>query len=168
MLGVSLLRFSPLLFGRIFVRELWMFTVVIGPMIFVALFVSNIITHLLPEKLVVKWMRSWPDSSFVRYVCLPIGGLIVLGNPRAYELGKLLKDKYKPSFYDATVSFCHPITAVFPYANSGELLFWIGAAYATVITKHSLMEFIFVYLGFSIFLMYFRGVTTAFLLNREA
>ena len=39
-----------------------------------------------------------------------------------------LPEKNKPAFYDAAVSFVHPITGIFPHANGGELFVWLGIA----------------------------------------
>ncbi|MGO0916374.1 PTS glucitol/sorbitol transporter subunit IIC [Clostridioides difficile] len=38
-----------------------------------------------------------------------------------YTFGRFLKEEHKAGFYDAAVSFVHPITGLFPHANAGEL-----------------------------------------------
>ena len=62
----------------------------------------------------------------------------MIPNPACYTFGRFLDEKYKPAFYDAAVSFVHPITGLFPHANAGELFVWTGisagvaeAGYAT-------------------------------------
>ncbi len=45
-----------------------------------------------------------------------------------YSFGKFLDEKYKPAFYDSAVSFVHPVTGLFPHANSGELFVYMGIA----------------------------------------
>jgi PTS system glucitol/sorbitol-specific IIC component len=61
-----------------------------------------------------------------RYTIFPVLAMFFLTNPMAYSFGKFLEEKYKPAFYDAAVSFCHPITGLFPHANAGELFVWLG------------------------------------------
>ena len=74
----------------------------------------------------------------LRYTLLPLMAVFFLANPACYTFGRFLDEKYKPAFYDAAVSFVHPITGLFPHANAGELFVWTGisagvaeAGYAT-------------------------------------
>ena len=53
---------------------------------------------------------------------------IFLTNPAQYTFGSFLKKEHKAAFYDASVSFCHPITGLFPHANAGELFVYMGIA----------------------------------------
>ena len=54
--------------------------------------------------------------------------LLFLGNPSCYTFGRFVEEKYKPAYYDACVSFVHPITGLFPHANAGELFVYMGIA----------------------------------------
>ena len=64
----------------------------------------------------------------LRYTVLPVLSMFFLCNPMAYTMGRFLDERYKPAFYDATVSFCHPITGLFPHANAGEYFVYGGIA----------------------------------------
>ena len=46
----------------------------------------------------------------------------------SYSFGRFVKEEYKPAFYDANVSFLHPVTGLFPHANAGELFVYMGIA----------------------------------------
>ena len=47
--------------------------------------------------------------------------ILFLGNPLCFTFGKFLDEKYKTAYYDACVSFLHPVTGLFPHANAAEL-----------------------------------------------
>ena len=34
-----------------------------------------------------------------------------------FTFGQFVEEKYKPAFYDAAVSFVHPVTGLFPHAS---------------------------------------------------
>ena len=48
--------------------------------------------------------------TILRYTLLPVMADIFLTNPAQYTFGRFLKKEHKAAFYDASVSFCHPIT----------------------------------------------------------
>lgn len=66
--------------------------------------------------------------TILRYTLLPILADIFLTNPSQYTFGRFVKEEHKAAFYDASVSFCHPITGLFPHANAGELFVYTGIA----------------------------------------
>ncbi len=73
----------------------------------------------------VQWSGRW---MITRYTLMPILALLVLTNPMCYTFGRFLRERHKPAFYDSAVSFAHPVTTFFPYANAGELFVWLGVA----------------------------------------
>ena len=74
--------------------------------------------------------RAAGKWALTRYTVLPVLAMFFLTNPMAYTFGTFLEEKHKPAFYDAAVSFCHPITGLFPHANPGEYFVWGGVLVA--------------------------------------
>jgi PTS system glucitol/sorbitol-specific IIC component len=74
--------------------------------------------------------RAAGRTFLTRYTVLPVLAMFFLTNPMAYTFGTFLDEKYKPAFYDSAVSFCHPITGLFPHANPGEYFVWGGVLVA--------------------------------------
>ncbi len=83
---------------------------------------------LIGEEKVEIWAKKASRNIITRYTIMPILAMFFLTNPMAYTFGKFLPERYKPAFYDSAVSFCHPITGLFPHANPGELFVYLGIA----------------------------------------
>ncbi|MGC8979484.1 PTS glucitol/sorbitol transporter subunit IIC [Caldisericum sp.] len=98
------------------------------PTVIVLMTAVYALTSLIGEDVVESWAKKASKSIFTRYTLMPIIAMFFLTNPMAYTFGKFLPERYKPAFYDAAVSFCHPITALFPHANPGELFVYLGIA----------------------------------------
>lgn len=88
-----------------------------------------------------------------------------------YTFGRFLKEENKPAFYDATVSFVHPIVGLFPHANAAESFVFLGIAqgFAKVANQTELaMRYFLV----GIIVILIRGLVTervyAFLAHRES
>ena len=90
-------------------------------------FVNSIIKLIGTEK-VENFAKKITRFAVLRYTLLPLMAVFFLGNPMCYTFGRFLEEKYKPAYYDAAVSFVHPITGLFPHANAGELFVWLGIA----------------------------------------
>ncbi len=88
----------------------------------------NSIIALIGEERVTKFAKKCTGNVFGRYLILPFLGVFFLGNPMMYTFGRFVEEKYKPGYFDATVSWCHPITGLFPHANAGELFVFLGIA----------------------------------------
>ena len=69
-------------------------------------------------------------------------------------------EKYKPAYYDSTVSFLHPVTGLFPHANSAELFIWLGVAqcFSKAGGEQSQLALMFLLTGLIVILM--RGFIT--------
>lgn len=100
-------------------------------------FVNSIIKIVGTDK-VENFAQKITKYTVLRYSLLPMLAVFFLANPACYTFGRFCKEEHKPAFYDAAVSFVHPITGLFPHANAGELFVWTGisagvaeAGYAT-------------------------------------
>ena len=98
------------------------------PTLIVLITAINALVQLIGVKRVEKLAKKMSRYLWGRYLVLPVLSLFFLTNPMAYSFGKFLPEKYKPAFYDAAVSFCHPITGLFPHANAGEIFVYMGVA----------------------------------------
>lgn len=88
----------------------------------------NALIVLIGEEKVYKAAKASTKYTITRYTVFPILAMFFLTNPMAYSFGRFLDEKYKPAFFDAAISFCHPITGLFPHANAGELFVYMGIA----------------------------------------
>lgn len=88
----------------------------------------NAIIKLVGEDRVEKFCMKITGNRLCRYMFLPLIGMICLGNPMAYTFGRFVDEKYKVPFFDAAISFCHPVLGFFPNANAGELFVYMGIA----------------------------------------
>ena len=90
----------------------------------------------------------------------------------ADTFGKFVKEEEKPAFYDAAVSFVHPVTGLFPYANAGELFVYLGIANGVTKAGFSQSSLAVRYFLVGIVVILIRGIVTErltkFMMAREA
>lgn len=94
------------------------------PLLMVMLTAMYAITTWIGEERVTNAVKWAGRFAVTRYTIMPFLAMLLLTNPMAYTFGRFLPERYKPAFYDAAVSFCHPITSLFPHANAGEIFVW--------------------------------------------
>ncbi|MQA10624.1 MAG: PTS sorbitol transporter subunit IIC [Pseudonocardiaceae bacterium] len=115
----------------------------------------------------VRWSGRW---WITRYTIMPVLAVLMLTNPICYSFGRFLPERYKPAFYDSAVSFVHPVTTFFPYANAGELFVWLGVANGVRELGQSEIPLALRYLLVGIVVIFIRGVVTeritAFMIKR--
>ena len=102
----------------------------------------------------------------VRYMVLPVLSVFFLTNPMCYTMGRFLPERYKPAFYDSAVSFVHPITGLFPHANSGELFVYLGIAAGITKLGFGLGDLAVRYLLVGMVVILIRGLVTEFITGR--
>ncbi|MDP4083769.1 MAG: PTS glucitol/sorbitol transporter subunit IIC [Bacillota bacterium] len=98
------------------------------PTLVVLLTFTHFIIKIVGEERVNRIIQFAAKYTLLRYTLMPILSVLLLTNPMAYTFGRFLPEKQKPAFYDSAVSFVHPVTSLFPYANAGELFVYIGIA----------------------------------------
>ena len=91
------------------------------PLVVCLMTAVNAIIKLVGTEKVENFAQKITKYMILRYTLLPLMAVFFLANPACYTFGRFLEEKYKPAFYDAAVSFVHPITGLFPHANAGEL-----------------------------------------------
>lgn len=104
--------------------------------------------------------------ALLRYTILPVVSLFFLTSPMCFTMGQFLEERYKPAFYDATVSFVHPITGLFPHANAGELLVYTGVAVGITKLGLSTGALAVRYFLVGLIVIFIRGLLCEFLTKR--
>lgn len=130
------------------------------PTLIVLLTFMYAVTALIGEKRVTRavwWSSRWLVT---RYTIMPILAVLLLTNPICYSFGRFLPERYKPAFYDSAVSFVHPVTTFFPYANAGELFVWLGIADGVSKLHESVIPLAVRYFLVGIVVIFIRGVVT--------
>ena len=89
------------------------------PMVVCLMTAVNSVIKLIGEERVERFVKRITNIMVLRYTLLPILAVLFLGNPMCYTFGRFVDQKYKPAYYDACVSFLHPVTGLFPHANAG-------------------------------------------------
>lgn len=134
------------------------------PLLMVMLTAMYAVTTWIGEERVtraVQWAGRW---MITRYTLMPFLAMLLLTNPMAYTFGRFLPERYKPAFYDSAVSFCHPITALFPHANAGEIFVWMGVAagvQAAAPDKYATLAILYFLVGLVV--IFIRGVATQYM-----
>jgi PTS system glucitol/sorbitol-specific IIC component len=105
----------------------------------------------------VQWSSRW---WITRYTVMPVIAVLMLTNPMCYTFGRFLRERHKPAFYDSAVSFVHPVTTFFPYANAGELFVWLGVASGITQLGQSTVPLAVRYFAVGIVVILIRGVVT--------
>ncbi len=132
----------------------------IVPILVVLLTFMYAVVRFIGQERVNKAILYSSKYSVLRYTLMPILSLLLLANPMAYTFGRFLPEYQKPAFYDAAVSFCHPVTSFFPYANAGEIFVWLGIADGVSKLHMSIAPLAVRYFLLGIVIILIRGLLT--------
>jgi glucitol/sorbitol PTS system EIIC component len=130
------------------------------PTLIVLLTFVNALIALIGEERVTNFARLMTKNIFLRYTVFPVLAVFFLTNPMCYSFGKFVEEKQKPAFYDAAVSFVHPITGLFPHANAGELFVWLGISSGLTTLGLSLGPLALRYFMVGVIVILIRGIVT--------
>jgi PTS system glucitol/sorbitol-specific IIC component len=139
------------------------------PLLIVLLTAVNALIRLIGteriEKLGVVAGRQGIQYLPLRYLILPVLSMFFLTNPMAYTMGRFLPERRKAAFYDAAVSFCHPITAIFPHANAGEYFVYAGIAAGITQLDLPIADLAVRYFYVGLIVIFMRGIVTDILVG---
>jgi PTS system glucitol/sorbitol-specific IIC component len=139
-----------------------MFTGII-PTLVVLLTFTYAVIKFIGEERVNRAIQFASKYMLLRYTVMPILSVLLLTNPMCYTFGRFLPEKQKPAFYDSVVSFLHPVTALFPYANAGELFVYLGIANGIKEAGYSMSELAVRYFLVGIVVILLRGIITEYI-----
>ncbi|MEB7421399.1 PTS glucitol/sorbitol transporter subunit IIC [Staphylococcus arlettae] len=130
------------------------------PLLIVLITAVNALVKLIGEDRVNNFIQKITKFTILRYTLVPFLAVFFFTNPMCYTVGRFLPEKYKPAYYDSTVSFLHPVTGLFPHANSAELFIWLGVAqgFSKAGGEQSQLALMFLLTGLIVILM--RGFIT--------
>jgi PTS system glucitol/sorbitol-specific IIC component len=101
----------------------------------------------------------------LRYLVLPVVAVFFLTNPMCYTMGRFLPESKKPAFYDASVSFVHPILGLFPHANAGEYFVYGGIAVGITTLGLPIGDLAVRYFLVGLVVIFLRGCITELITN---
>ncbi|MGV3466465.1 PTS glucitol/sorbitol transporter subunit IIC [Heyndrickxia camelliae] len=130
------------------------------PTLVVLLTFTYAVMKFIGEERVNRAIQFASKYMLLRYTLMPILSVLILTNPMAYTFGRFLPEKQKPAFYDSAVSFVHPVTSFFPYANAGELFVYLGIANGIKQAGYSMSELAVRYFIVGIVVILLRGIIT--------
>ena len=120
----------------------------------------NSVIKLIGEDRVENFCSKITGNFLARYIVLPVLAVICLANPMCYSFGRFVEEKYKPAYYDAAVSFVHPVTGLFPHANAGELFVYMGISAGITTLGLNTGELAIRYFIVGVIVIFIRGLLT--------
>ncbi|MHC1684566.1 MAG: PTS glucitol/sorbitol transporter subunit IIC [Clostridiaceae bacterium] len=130
------------------------------PTLIVLMTAVNAVIKIIGEERVNNFAKLCTKYAITRYTIFPILAVFFLTNPMCYTFGRFVDEKYKPAFYDATVSFVHPITGLFPHANASEIFVYMGIATGLTTLGLPLPQLAVRYFLVGVIVILIRGILT--------
>ncbi|RKD76189.1 PTS system glucitol/sorbitol-specific IIC component [Sinobaca qinghaiensis] len=136
------------------------------PLLICLITAVNALIKFIGEERVFAFAQKCTKNIILRYTIFPLMAVFFLTNPMCYTFGRFLPERQKPAFYDASVSFVHPITGLFPHANPAELFVYTGIAAGITQLGLSLGPLAIRFFIVGIIVMLLRGIVTELISNR--
>lgn len=133
------------------------------PTLIVLLTFVNALIAIIGEDRVERFAKLCTKNIILRYSLFPLLAVFFMTNPMCYTFGRFVEEKQKPAFYDAAVSFVHPITGLFPHANAGELFVWTGISAGITTLGLSVVPLAVRYFIVGLIVILIRGIVTEYL-----
>lgn len=130
------------------------------PLLVTLITAVNALVKAIGEDRVNRFVQRVTKFTVLRYTLVPVIAVFFFTNPMCYTVGRFLPEKYKPAFYDSAVSFVHPVTGLFPHANSAELFIWLGIAQGVSAAGGSQAQLALLYFLTGVIVILIRGVVT--------
>lgn len=130
------------------------------PLVVCLMTAVNSVIALIGTERVESFARRITRFAVLRYTLLPLLAVFFLGNPMCYTFGRFVDEKYKPAYYDAAVSFVHPVTGLFPHANPAELFVYQGIATGLIAAGYEVGGLAVRYFLVGLIVILIRGLLT--------
>ncbi len=124
----SLFQTGAVYFLQLFVLQLL-------PWIIIMITFMNILFKLIGLDRIERLVQLCNKFVLTRWILSPVIPMVFSGNPMTYPYARFLPEKQKVEFFDPAISFCHPVTGLFPHANPGEIFVWLGIASGVFIAE---------------------------------
>ncbi len=98
------------------------------PWIIIMMAFMNILFKLIGLDRIERFCNLLGKNPVTRWILMPVVCMMFSGNPMTYPYARFLPQNQRVAFFDAGISFCHPVTGLFPHANPGEVFVWLGIA----------------------------------------
>lgn len=105
-----------------------LFVLQLLPWIIIMMCFMNILFKLIGVERIEKLVQLCNKNVITRWLLSPVIAMVFSGNPMTYPYARFLPENQKVEFFDPGISFCHPVSGLFPHANPGEIFVWLGIA----------------------------------------
>ncbi|MDD4692324.1 MAG: PTS glucitol/sorbitol transporter subunit IIC [Eubacterium aggregans] len=98
------------------------------PWIIIMIAFMHILFKLIGLDRIERFCNLLGKNAITRWILMPVVCMMFSGNPMTYPYARFLPQNQRVAFFDAGISFCHPVTGLFPHSNPGEVFVWLGIA----------------------------------------